>query len=94
MTAVILTAVGLAALNVALAFVLGAVYWRNHREIRSSFTLGLLLFALFLVVHNALVVYHWYTMMGGYSITEEWYLLVEEVLQTAAVGALVVATMR
>ena len=83
----------LAGLNAVLALILAFVYWRNHREIGSPFTLGLLLFAAFLVVHNAFIVYQWSTMMmvSGFDPTM---LLVDEILQTAAVGALVAATLR
>lgn len=94
MTAIQLTTVVLAALNCALALVLGWVYWRNHREMRSPFTLGLLLFALFLLVHNALAVYHYFTMMSTEPARGDTFLLVEAVLQTAASGTLVWATMR
>jgi hypothetical protein len=84
--------VALAGVNVLLALVLATVYWRNHREIRSPFTLGLLIFAAFLMVHNAFIVYEWWTMMmTGFDPTM---LLVDEILQTAAVGALVAATLR
>jgi hypothetical protein len=85
--------VALAALNVLLALALATVYWRNHREIRSPFTLGLLIFAAFLVVHNALIVWQWWTMMMVTGFDPAM-LLVDEILQTAAVGALVVATLR
>ena len=94
MTAVGMLSLVLAALNCILAIVLGAVYWRNHRDIRSPFTLGLLLFAAFLVVHNALVVYHAFTMMTSASSADEALLLVEELLQTGASGTLVYATLR
>jgi hypothetical protein len=85
--------VALAGLNALLALVLAGVYWRNHREIRSPFTLGLLLFAAFLVVHNAFLLYQWLTtmMLSGFDPTM---LLVDELLQTAAVGTLVAATLR
>jgi hypothetical protein len=94
MTAVGMLSLVLAALNCILALVLGAVYWRNHRDIRSPFTLGLLLFATFLVVHNGLVVYHAFTMMTSASSFDEGLLLVEELLQTGASGTLVIATLR
>ena len=94
MTALGMTSLVLAALNCILAVVLGAVYWRNHRDIRSPFTLGLLLFAAFLVVHNALLVYHAFTMMTTASAADETLMLVEQLLQTGAVGTLLAATMR
>lgn len=93
MTALELVDVALAGANVVLALVLGSVYWRNHREIKSPFTLGLLLFAVFLVVHNALTVYRYATMMGMGLIGTPSSLL-EGLLQAAAVVALLVATWR
>lgn len=85
--------VGLAAVNVALALLLGAVYLRNHREIRSPFTLGLVIFAVFLVVHNGVQVYDFFTMMGM-GMPNEWVLLLENVLQAGALVALLAATWR
>lgn len=86
--------VALAALDTVLALVLAGVYWRNHREIKSPFTLGLLLFAGFLVLHNGLVVYHFLTMMPQFVATGEVTVLVENLLQTAGLVALVAATLR
>ena len=94
MTAVQLATVGLAGLNCILALILGRVYWRNHREMRSPFTLGLLVFAAFLLVHNALSVYHYFTMMSDAPAAGDTFLLVEAALQTVASSALVAATMR
>lgn len=94
MTAVQLATVALAGINCALAIVLAWVYLKNHMEMRSPFTLGLLLFAGFLLVHNALAVYHYFTMMSDTSAAGDTFLLVEAVLQTTAVGALLWATMR
>ena len=94
MSAVGVAAFVLAGVNCLGALALGAVYWRNHRDIRSPFTLGLMLFALFLLLHNALVLYNAFTMMAGPTPVDERVLLVEQLLQTGAVGALLVATMR
>ena len=80
--------------NVVVALGLGAVYWRNHREIRSPFTFGLLLFAAFLILHNAVSVYHFVTMMDAMGSNETWLTLGENLLQAGAGIALVAATMR
>jgi len=85
---------GLAALNGVLALVLATVYWRNHRQLRSPFTLGLLLFAAFLLVHNAVIVYESWSMMMVSVGPDPGLLLVDELLQSAASIALLVATMR
>lgn len=94
MTALMWANAALAAVAGLLGLALGAVYWRNHREIKSPFTLGLLLFALFVVVHNALVLWHLVTMMPQFAATGEATLAVEGALQVAALGALLWATMR
>lgn len=94
MTAVQLVTVLFAGINCVLAVVLAGVYLRNHVRLRSPFTLGLLLFAGFLLVHNALAVYHYFTMMGPSPAAGDTFLLVEALLQTGAVGALLWATMR
>lgn len=94
MTALMYVNIALAGIAALLALALGVVYWRNHREIRSPFTMGLLLFALFLVVHNAILVYHFVTMMPTFSGTSEALLFAENALQLAALGALFGSTMR
>jgi hypothetical protein len=86
--------VALAGLNLVLALVLGAVYLRNHWEIKSPFTLGLLLFAAFLVLHNGMVVYHFATMMPSFVAVDETWVLIENLLQLAGLAALVSATLR
>lgn len=93
MTTTMLVAVGLAGVNLLLALVLGAVYLRNHREIRSPFTLGLLLFSAFLVLHNGMIVYTWWTMMET-PFSGETFLLVQGALQAAALGTLLASTLR
>lgn len=82
----------IAALNTLLALGLGWVYWRNHREFRSNFTLGLLLFALFFVVHNGMVAYHYLVLMTAFGGVNESWLLLEGVLQALGMGALLWST--
>lgn len=86
--------VGLAIANTLLALVLGWVYAQNHREIRSTLTLGLLLFAAFFVLHNGMVAYHYLTMMPKFLAVSETWLFIEGLLQLGGIGALVYATMR
>lgn len=63
-------------------------------EIKSPFTLGLLVFSAFLLVHNTLAVYHYFTLMSDTAVPGDNLLLVEAILQMAASSALVYATMR
>lgn len=94
MTAVQLATVILAGLNCILAIILAWVYLRNHLQMRSPFTLGLLVFAAFLLIHNALAVYHYFTMMSTDAAPGDGLLLVEAILQSIGSVALVYATMR
>jgi len=86
--------VALTGLNGILTLALAFVYARNHRQIRSPFTLGLLLFALFLALHNGVVLYHLLTMMTVFASLGEPLLLVENVLQAGALVFLLRATLR
>jgi hypothetical protein len=94
MTTLMTLTVALAALNGALALVLAAVYLRNLRQVRSPFTWGLALFALFLVAHSALTIYNDLTMMAEFTAQAERLLLAEGVLESVALGALTWSTMR
>ena len=86
--------VALAGLNLVIALVLAVVYWRNHRTLRSPFTLGLMLFAAFLILHNSIAVSDYWTMMKVYDARTSTVMLVENALLAASSGALVVATLR
>jgi hypothetical protein len=94
MSEVMLACVGLACLNTVLALFLGSVYVRNHAEVKSPFTLGLLAFAAFLVLHNGTQVWHFVTMMEATPHQGEMFLLAENVLQAGALVALATATYR
>ena len=94
MTLTMTLTLALTALNGALALVLAAVYVRNHRQMRSPFTLGLLLFALFLVVHAAVTLYNDLTMMTTYTERAETLRLLTATLELGALGALTWATLR
>ncbi|MGB0652559.1 MAG: hypothetical protein ACPGQL_05115 [Thermoplasmatota archaeon] len=84
----------LAGLNALLALVVGVVFWRNHSQIRSTFTMALGLFALFFVFHNGVLIYHWATMMMDASGPGAVFLLVEGLMQTVALASLAYATLR
>ena len=94
MTALMWANVALGGVTATLGLVLAGVYWRNHRAIKSPFTLGLLLFAAFVVVHNVLLLYHLITMMPQFAATGEATLLLEGALQAASLSALLWATLR
>lgn len=95
MSTLMLVNAGLAVVALVLAVVLALVYVRNHREIRSPFTFGLLLFACFLVLQDGMTVSH----MGAMMVetpepVNELFVLGENVLQLAASATLVAATLR
>jgi hypothetical protein len=94
MTTLMTLTVALAGLNGALAVVLAAVYLRNLRHVRSPFTWGLALFALFLMAHGALTIYNDLTMMAEFTAQAERLLLAEGVLELVALGALTWSTLR
>lgn len=55
----IIVAKAATALNVVLLLGLGYIWGRNYLTFRSKHTLGLLVFALFLVLENGLVLYYY-----------------------------------
>ncbi|WP_255169930.1 hypothetical protein [Natrononativus amylolyticus] len=57
MTPLLTTAVIAAAINVLLLLALGSVWVRNYRQHGASHTLGLLVFAAFLLIQNGLWLY-------------------------------------
>ncbi len=58
---------GLAVVNVILLVYLAVVYVRMARSVKSSFTIGLLLFVLVFLVHNILAVCFHLTMRALYA---------------------------
>jgi hypothetical protein len=86
--------IALSCLSGALALALAGIYLRNHRQVRSPFTLALLLFALFLVVQSAVAAYDDVTMMATFTPHAQARLVAEGVLEVLALGFLTWATMR
>lgn len=84
----------IALVNVALALAVGTIYLRNHRAVHSPFTWVLLLFASFLVLHNAFQVYEFFAMMGSFDGIPTTLLAVEGLLQSATTIALLAAAVR
>lgn len=82
-------------LNIGLLVVLAFIWARNYLSIRSKHTLGLLIFAVFMLAHNALAIY-FSTIHADLS---RWYADVSElpqfammVLSVLQLGALVFLT--
>lgn len=82
-------AVAGAGLNIAITGVLAYVYARNARRVPTSFTAGLLTFAILLLVGNVVTLYSFSTMMSVYAAGLEPYVFGYTWAQ--AIGLLVLA---
>lgn len=51
-------------LNVAMVLALVALYFQSWRRVRSALTAGLMLFALFFLVQNAVIIIFWFVLYG------------------------------
>ena len=63
------------------------IYIKNLRKIKSSFTIGLLVFALLFLIQNLVSLYYFLTMMEYYSPEVEVHVFILTLLQT--IGLLV-----
>lgn len=94
MGAYAVTSLILSGLSALLALAVVAVYWRNHRTISSSFTLALLLFATFTLLHSGMTTYQILVIMpmltGPLGLVQ----MIEMSLQVSALAALAWAAMR
>jgi hypothetical protein len=92
----IMAASALAGLNVLLLLALSTVWIRNYRTFRTPLTLGLLAFALVLLVENAVAVYFFFSMQSLYSGAPavQQAVLVLRALQLLALGFLTYVTMQ
>src|SRR3989344_2310967 len=61
---------GLAAVNIAILLAVLYVYVQNYIAMKARFTLGLILFAVLLLLENSLSLYFNYTMMKMFSPVE------------------------
>jgi hypothetical protein len=86
----------LAGVNLVCLLVLTAVWVRNYRRFRTTLVLGLLAFAVAMLVENALALYFFFTMQSLYSGDPhvQQAVLVLRALQLVAVGTLTYATLK
>ena len=86
----------LAGVNLVCLLVLTAVWARNYRRFRTTLVLGLLAFAVAMLVENALALYFFFTMQSLYSGDPhvQQAVLVLRALQLVAVGTLTYATLK
>lgn len=83
----------LVGLNTILLVTLLVLYARMLREVRSRFTLGLVLFAGVLLVHNLAQLYFYVTMQDYFAGGVVELVLVQNALATLAIGFLTYATL-
>ena len=86
----------LAGVNLVCLLVLTAVWARNYRRFRTTLVLGLLAFAVAMLVENALALYFFFSMQSFYSGDPhvQQAVLVLRALQLVAVGTLTYATLK
>jgi len=68
------------------------VYFKNLQKIKSKFTIGLVIFAMFFLAQNLLSLYFNITMMEQYAPMFELYECVFTILQTIAFAVLLIIT--
>ncbi|WP_396611995.1 hypothetical protein ACH9L7_01565 [Haloferax sp. S1W] len=92
----IMVASALSGVNIVFLAALTAVWVRNYRTFRTSLVLGLLAFAVVMLVENAFALYFFFTMQSLYSVDPhvQQAVLVLRGLQLVALGFLTYVTMR
>ena len=79
----------LTGISVLLLLFLFVVYVKNYRKMKSSFTLGLILFASLFIILNGVNFYYFITMMPYYVEAVGTHVFLLSLLQTLAFGVLV-----
>lgn len=87
-------AVWLSGINILLILSLIYVYVKNYVKIKSMFTVGLLLFAILFLIHNALYLYFSITMMPYYTDNAQVFVFIFNLLQVLAFAILNIITWR
>ena len=87
-----------AIVNVALVFLLLGLYYQSWRRLRSTFTISLMIFAVFFLVQNLVIIVFWYALYGlvpaaeGIVVAAAPYLVLINLTQTVGLGNLVRVT--
>ena len=85
--------------NVALVFLLLGLYYQSWRRLRSTFTISLMIFAVFFLVQNLVIIIFWYALYGlvpaaeGIVIAAAPYLVLINLMQAVGLGNLVRVTL-
>lgn len=82
----------LSCVNVILTVVLVAVYYRNHRLIKSKITLGMLFFALTFLLHNATFLYFYKSIMTAGILETTFFHLVVNFIEMVGILVLLYVT--
>jgi hypothetical protein len=83
-----------AAANLLFVGALLFVYGTSYQKMRTGFTLGLLVFAALFLLHNAITLYSFITMMPIYAAGLDLQVTLFTWVQTVGLGVLVVTTWR
>jgi len=87
-----------AIVNVALVFLLLGLYYQSWRKLRSALTISLMIFAVFFLVQNLVIIVFWYALYGLVPAAEAIvvaaapYLVLINLMQTVGLGNLVRVT--
>ena len=81
-------------LNVIFLLVLTSIYLKNCKKIKCSFSIGLVFFALFFLLHNLLAIYFHVSMIEYYSKEVAQFELLLNSIQTLGLGTLVYVTLK
>ena len=73
----------LTVLSLLALFGLLFVYYKNLRQIKSKFTIGLFVFAFLFLIQNAISLYYYFTMMEYYVPEVETHVFILSLLQAA-----------
>jgi hypothetical protein len=80
--------------NVALTVILISAYAQSWRRVRSGFTMGLMLFAIFFLTQNLVIIVFWYVLYGLVPVAQSVvlsaapYLFLINLTETIALGNL------
>ncbi|MBI4053119.1 MAG: hypothetical protein HY394_03730 [Candidatus Diapherotrites archaeon] len=80
--------------NILLLVFLLSVYVQNYRQMKCAFSLGLIMFAAFLLIQNMLAAYFHFTMLAYYSLEVMQHAFILSGAQTIALAALSWVTWR
>ncbi|MFH1256633.1 MAG: hypothetical protein V1494_05060 [Candidatus Diapherotrites archaeon] len=84
----------LEAANILLLLALMYFYVKNYVHMKTSFGLGLIVFAFFLLVHNFVAAYYNFAMLDYYSVDAMISAAVVTAIETAALAVLLFITLR